>query len=446
MPPTAREIARQVLLRARRDRAYVSLTLAATLARHRATPAEERALATELVYGVLRHRRLLDHALSRHTRRPLRQLNPEVHDALRVAAYQVLMLDRVPAHAAVNEAVGAVRNARGQAVAGFANAVLRRLGPDSLVQGLPPEGSLERWAVECSVPDWLARSWERRLGADEAPVLARAMARQAPLCARVNLLRSTVEDASRRLQREGASVERGRLAPEALRLSGLRDAFRGASYLDGSWTAQDEGAQVVARLLDPRPGETVLDACSGVGGKATHAAALMQDRGSVICVDHSQRKLQLAQENALRLRVTITRQRRADLLASDALQGIWAHRVLLDAPCSGLGVLRRHPELKWRLEPDEIGRLARLQRRLLKAVVAALRPGGVLVYSVCTTTEEEGPEQARWVQQALPQLAPCPHPGTPLPELAEEGRTQLWPHRHGSDGFYLARFRKRDQA
>lgn len=434
---TARSIAREVLARVRRDGAYANLALSATLRRSGAIPAVERALATELVYGVLRHQRRLDHALGRHAREPIDRLDPETLEALRVGAYQLLMLERIPAYAAVDDAVEAIRLARGKARAGFANAVLRRLGPADLETGLPDEES-ERLAVTCSLPSALAERWVRELGAKEAEALGRSLLERAPLSARVNRLRASVASARAALEAEGASVEPGRFLEGAIRIAGLPDPFSSKSFLEGLWTAQDEAAQLPALALAPRPEERVLDACAGVGGKSTQLAALMEDRGEVLCVEPSERKLELLREHCLRLGVSCCREQRGDLREL-ALSSGGFDRVLVDAPCSGLGVLRRHPELKWRGQSDPEP-LVRLQRELLAAAARWLRVGGVLVYSVCTVTEEEGPAQLAALLAARPELAP-----DPFELAAATGPTTavtIWPHRHGSDGFFIARVRR----
>jgi 16S rRNA (cytosine967-C5)-methyltransferase len=390
---------------------------------------------------VLRQQRRLDHALSRHAQKPLHRIDPEALDALRIAAYQLLFLSRIPAYAAVDDAVSAVREARGPTLAGFANAVLRRLQPEDLSRDLPEDPAAGR-ALECARPEPRARLWTTQLG----PVVARRrgakLLERRPLVARTNTLKLERTALAARLAAEGCAVEAGRWSPEALLLgSGAPVPFLSASYLEGLWTAQDEAAQLVSHLLDPQPGELVLDGCAGVGGKSTHLAALMGDRGQVLAIDTSARKLELLREHCLRLGVSCCTGRQADLCSADALRERPADRVLVDAPCSGLGVIGRHPELKWRLELGRIGELVSLQRRLLEAAVRWLRPGGVLVYSVCTTTEEEGPAQVRWLLDEQP-LEPDAAPA-PLSALAEGGLLRLWPHHHQTDGFFAVRLRRR---
>ncbi len=441
----AREVARRVLRRVRRDQAYANLTLSGELERAKLDQ-RERGLATELVYGVLRHRRRLDHCIARQSDIPLSKVEDDLLDAIRVAAYQILLLERIPAHAAVNDAVEAVKLGRGVRPAGYANAVLRKIaatpGTSELDKDLPDDPVLSL-AVSGSLPTWLAKRWYRRFGSDEAADLARSMLERAPLTARANTLRAPLEEVKSRLEGEGAEVTPGRHGGAALNLEGLADPFRSPSYLEGLWTAQDEAAQLAARLLDVRPGMTVLDACAGVGGKATYLAALMQNEGEILCMDQSERKLELLREHCLRLGVTCCQPHHQDLREPDALKGIMVDRVLVDAPCSGLGVLRRHPELKWRPERPDLQGLTALQRELLMRAAGALRPEGVLVYAVCTTTEEEGPAQAGWLRRVLPGMRlRAPEEG-PLAGLAiDGGELTVWPHRHGCDGFYMARFVK----
>jgi 16S rRNA (cytosine967-C5)-methyltransferase len=234
------------------------------------------------------------------------------------------------------------------------------------------------------------------------------------------------------------------LLPGALRLRGGDGVFDTAAYVEGRVTAQDLGAQLVGALVDPRPGETVLDACAGLGGKTTQLAERMDDRGQLDAVDRAARKLELGQDHARRLGLTIVRSIEADLLAAGAPLRAGYDRVLLDAPCSGLGVARRHPEVRLRRGGEEIGALAELQARLLDAVAARVRPGGVLVYAVCTYTDEEGPQQierflARTSGFARDLDAPLP---PALTGRGGPGELRTWPHRDDADAFYAARLRR----
>lgn len=446
----ARELARQVLRRVRRDQAYSNLALAAAFERAPALEAADRALATELVYGVLRHQRRLDAALAVLTRQPLERLDADVHDVLRLGAYQLLLLDRVPDYAVVDAAVSSVKLLRGERPAGFVNAVLRRLARER--QGAPtlPADPVARLALTASLPDALARQLVAELGLATAERLALSSLERPPLVVRVNDRRATVEQVERILRAEGAVTTRGRWSPLALSIEGLSSPFSTASYLEGLWTAQDEAAQLVGWALDVAPGQAVLDACAGLGGKALHLAQQLTRDGAasetagLLACDPSPRKLELLREHALRLGLSCAT-RCADLTRAETLVGVGSFdRVLVDAPCSGLGVLRRHPELKWRWRAEAQAGLVALQRALLRGAAALLRPGGMLVYAVCTVSAAEGPEQGAWVAAELPVLQPAPLRDGPLAGLAVGAEARLWPHEHGTDGFYIARWVRRE--
>jgi len=388
---TARELARRVLGRVEGG-AWATLTLDGELARS-GLDERDRRLASELVYGVLRHRLRLDRALAAHA--DLARTPPKVRIALRVAAYQVLFLDRVPPYAAVDDAVGAARAVGGTKLAGFANAVLRKV--NTAREPALPAGGLERLEVEHSLPRWILDELAAAAPAAELPAIAAALGQPAPLIARVNRRRTTREALAELLRAAGHGAEPVALAPSALRLDGIGDPSRSPSFLAGQWTVQDAGAQLVGHLAapaaSPPPGLRILDACAGVGGKSTHLAELTDDAAPIDAADQSATKLGLLAETAQRLGASRIRPIACDLLDPAAPLAPAYDLIVLDAPCSGLGVLRRHPDAKWRLTPDAVPRLAALQARLLDAVVARLAPGGALVYAVCTFTRAEGPAQ-----------------------------------------------------
>lgn len=415
---SAREVARRVLDRIDKDGAWATPTLDGELARTNLEDRDRR-LASELVYGVLRHRTRLDRALSAHAN--LKKTQAKVVTALRVAAYQMLFLDRVPSHAAVNEAVEAARAVGGPKVGGFANAVLRnisRTGEPAL-----PEGDLE---LSASLPRWILDELTATAG-DQLAVIAAAFADSAPLIARANLRRTTREALVAELAEAGVTATPVDGAPMALRLEGLGDPARNASFMAGRWTVQDLGAQQVAIAAAPKAGMRILDACAGVGGKSTHLAELTDDQVTIDAADLSSTKLGLCAETAARLGLTSIHRHACDLLDPAAPLAAAYDLIVLDAPCTGLGVLRRHPDAKWRLKPADVPRLADLQRMLLDAVVPRLAPGGTLIYSVCTFTRAEGPAQIEALVARTGLV------------LVEEQRT--WPP--DADGFYLARLERR---
>ena len=423
---TARELARRVLDRVEKG-AWATLTLDAELARS-GLDERDRRLASEIAYGVLRNRLRIDRALGAHA--DVSRAPPKVRTALRVAAYQLLFLDRVPPYAVVDDAVAAARAAGGQKLAGFANAVLRKVS--AAREPALPAGGLARLEIEHSLPRWildeLARSVAGPGPGDISPELAElaaAFGHQPPLIARVNQRRTTREALAEQLRDVGVAATPVEGVPSALRLDGIGDPGRSPSFLAGAWTVQDAGAQQVAHIAAPRPGMRILDACAGVGGKSTHLAELTDDAAAIDAADLSRTKLELLEETARRLGLGSIRTHACDLLDPSAPIGAGYDLIVLDAPCSGLGVLRRHPDAKWRLSPDAVPRLAALQAQLLDAILPRLAPGGALVYAVCTFTLAEGPGQiAALLERARPRL-----------EIVSETRT--WPP--DADAFYIAR-------
>jgi 16S rRNA (cytosine967-C5)-methyltransferase len=413
---SAREVARRVLDRIDKDGAWATPALDGELARA-GLDDRDRRLASELVYGVLRHRTRIDRAIAEHAN--LKKTHPKVVTVLRVATYQLLFLDRIPGHAAVNDAVAAARAVAGPKLGGFANAVLRKVSQ----QGEPPlpPGDVE---LSASLPRWILDELVRAAG-DRAPEIAGALAQSAPLIARANRRKTTREALIAELDAAGITATPVGDAM-ALRLEDLGDPGKNPAFLGGKWTVQDLGAQAVALAAAPRAGQRILDACAGVGGKSTHLAELIDDTGTIDAADQSATKLGLCAETAQRLGLTCIRRHVCDLLDPAAPLAAAYDLIVLDAPCSGLGVLRRHPDAKWRLKPNDVPRLADLQRQLLDAVVARLAPGGTLVYSVCTFTRAEGPEQ---IEKLVARSGL---------RLVEEHRT--WPP--DADGFYLARLER----
>ncbi len=425
MKRSAREVAAHVAHRVEKDRAYLPLVLDAELDRA-GLAAADRGLATELAYGVFRRRTRLERALEAHADKGTGRLDALTRAHLLVAAYQILFLDRVPARAAVHEVVGTLRKLRGPGLAGFANALLRKLA-DRGEPTLPAPTSNAALSAIHSMPEWIVARFVATFGLPEAAALCAAFDAPSNPCVRANTLRTTVDALEARLRAElpDARLARHALAPDALEISAGGSPFSGAAYAEGLLIGQDAGAQVICRMLAPAPGERILDACAGLGGKTTYLAALAAGRAEIVAIDASARKLELSADHCRRLGTTGVTHLRGDLTAAGTIPGTF-DRILLDAPCSGLGLLGRHPESRLFRKPEDLTSLAALQARMLPHVAAALRPGGTLVYAVCTLTAEEGPAQARALVAAEPALS-----------LAEE--RWLLPHRDHTDGFYVAR-------
>jgi 16S rRNA (cytosine967-C5)-methyltransferase len=425
-------LARGVLERVETGGAFASRALSAALDRARDLPAAERALATELVYGVLRRRARLDRALEALARKGLGGLDPRVRIALRVAAYQILFLDRVPAYAAVDDAVEACKRLRGGGVAGLANAILRRLA----AAGEPPLPDRARdplgYLVEADgVPPWLATLLLAELPAAEALAFADTIGAPAPLALRANRLKIGRDQLAARLaaERPDATLSPSPLAADALLARNLDAPALTSAWREGLFAIQDLGAQRVVDLCGAAPGERILDACAGRGGKSAQLAALAGNRAAIDAADVAPAKLEEARSAFQRLGVRGVTTVAADLTQPFGEPGPRYHRILLDAPCSGLGVLRRHPEALLRLGPDDIAAMAARQLRLLTTVAPLLRPGGALVYAVCTFVRRECDDV---VAAFLRDPA-----GSGFREAGDQVRT--WPHRADADAFFAVR-------
>jgi len=347
----------------------------------------DRALTTELVYGVLRRRGTLDRVLQAHLKKPLQSLDPEVARILRLGAYQILLLDRVPDHAAVSESVDLARRQARPGSQGLVNAVLRSLCREKEKAG---SGALATDAKQ-DYPEWLVRLWERELGVRGAEQVFASLLSPPSTVVRVNPLRSSPEELTERLAAQGFAAEPLPQLPGALVLAGGGGDPRKTEPFRLGWCVQQDAAsQLVVPALDPQPGERILDLCAAPGIKTTQAAGSMGNRGLIVAADIRPARLREVARLCSRLGITMVR----PICADGAKPGQTPFpersfdRVLVDAPCSGLGVLRRNPERKWRAPPD-FDSLRRLQGGLLETVARLVRTGGLLVYSTCTLNRSE---------------------------------------------------------
>jgi len=442
---TGREAALQALCRVERDNAFLNLALPPFLL---TLERPERALAQELAAGVLRRLNTLDWSLALFLKRPLEGLTVWIRNLLRLGAYQILYLERVPDHAAVDETVRLAHRYGHRGVAGLVNAVLRRLAAagGELPWPDPERQPLEYLVLQRSHPRWLMERWFRRFGAAEASALGETNNIPPPLALRPNRLRITPGALIEKLSARGiAAAESPRLPGIVLaKAEGAVPALPG--YREGLFSVQGESAALVAPLLQPQPGEQIIDLCSAPGGKSTHLAELMENQGVVTAVDLHPRRLGLVELAAERLGLTAINTLALDGRSIDGAGLSPPHRILVDAPCSGLGVIRRLPELKWRRRPADLERMPRLQLTLLEAAAKLLRPGGLLLYSVCTTEPEETVAVADAFAAAHPCFTARPFDRFLPPGLQSAvtapGRLFLYPHRHGLDGFFIALWHK----
>jgi len=395
LPPSARDLALNILVGARQEGRSVEDLMAAAFQPHPSLSRPERALVLELVQGVKRWELRLDYHLSTISDLPLKKLHPLVLNILRLAAYQVLMLDKVPARAALHEA-GQQAKARRlpKAHVGFINAVLRRLAAGDLpaLPGLKDDPVLAL-SIATSHPAWLVQRWLERLGLEATQARLAANNQIPRLTIRVNTLKTDPISLAARLAREGVEASPCRLSPVGLNLVALKGSpVELPSYREGLWLFQDEAAQLVTGLLGAAPGQRVLEIGAGRGGKTSHLAEVMANQGLTLALDNHRGRLKEGQLNLRRWGVAVAQPLLADAIFSLPLKSGALNAILLDAPCSSLGILRRHPEIKTRLQESDLATFPPRQRAMLAGAADLLRPGGRLLYITCTTEPEENEE------------------------------------------------------
>jgi len=408
-------------------------------ARARELEPRERALATALAFGTVQRRRTLDHLAAEMLTRPLQRLEPAVRAGLRLGLYQVLFMDGVADHAAVNESVALVKPlSRGGA--GLLNAVLRRAAREGRERlAALGDATPEQAAVLHSLPDWLARRWWEELGAGEARALMAAVNAPAEAALRVNTLRSSAEEVRAGLE---IRVRAAPGLPEGLVLEGPFDAHGSPLWERGAIIPQSRGSMLVARALAPPAGARVLDLCAAPGGKTTHLAALGAAR--IVAVERHPGRARALAATCARLGAD-----GVEVHVDDAAELSVDERdfdaVLVDPPCTGLGTLQSRPDVRWHATPESVAELAALQRRILTVAAARTRPGGALVYSVCTISHAESQAVLEGFLGEHPEFSPVElaerHPD--YAAAAVGPYLQLLPHRDGTDGFFIARLRRR---
>ncbi len=432
----ARTAALEALLQVDVNEGYSNLVLDKTLRAHGLT-GRDASFASTLFYGVLERRLTLDYAISRFSRLRLSQLSPKVLEILRLGAYQLLFLDRVPDSAAVNESVELAKTQGQGKASGFVNGVLRSLlrGRESLSW---PDDS-----VRCSCPAWLIRLWRAAYGEALTASLLESLAEPAPVFVRVNTCRTTRDALRERLAGEGVASRGTEVSPHALILEKPGSIPALSSFGEGLFHVQDLSSQLAACALGARPGERVIDVCAAPGGKSFTIAEEMENEGELLAFDKYKGKVRLIASGAQRLGLTIVRAAARDAEApGEALAP--ADRVLCDAPCSGLGIIRRKPEIRYK-EKSTLDSLPDLQYRILCEASRLVKPGGTLLYSTCTLSPAENGEVADRFLQEHRDFLPAP---LRLPQGLEraisepEHQLTLFPPVHGTDGFFLSRFQK----
>ncbi len=423
----------------------------------------DRRLVTQLLYGSVRRMRSLDALIDQLAKKKAHQQPPDLRTILHLGLYQLRYLSQIPASAAVNSTVQLAKENGFSGLAGFANGLLRQYirltrreqrgqggqGENHELQIHPvedplklPEDSVERLGVLHSYPDWIVAVWLEQFGLAETEQLCEWLNQPPAIDLRVNLLRSSIETVEAAMQSAGVCVSRVPHLPQALRLTGTIGAIEKLpGFTEGWWTVQDSSAQLVSHLLDPQPGEVIIDACAAPGGKTTHIAELIGDKGTVWACDRAASRLRKLKENAERLQLQSIQICVGDSRDLSRFKNS-ADRVLLDAPCSGLGTLHRHADARWRQTPQSVQELSVLQKELLEQTSTWVKPGGVLVYATCTLHPLENEQVMQEFLAHQPEWQIESPPPTIAAFTTSAGWLKVLPHQYQMDGFFMVRLRR----
>ena len=438
---SARDTALRVLGAGRTASAWADASLKAQLRRDGLSGADA-ALATRIVYGVLQNRALLDFYLGAYCSQKLSRLQPPLADILRIGAYQILFLDKVPDRAAVNESVELAKKNGRSAASGLVNAVLRKLSLNKAqLPAIPERDETQALSIRYSHPKWLVRRLLALLGREEAEAFLAADNAVAPLTVQVNTLRTTAAALTARLADAGVTAAAHSWVPDCLELTGSGDLTELDAFREGLFFVQDPAAKLVSLIAAPQKGGRVIDVCAAPGGKSFGAAVAMGDEGEILACDLHENKLKRIEEGAARLGLKSIQTFAADGTVFRPEWADSADTVLVDAPCSGLGIIRKKPDVRYK-SPDDLFTLTVAQAAILENAARYVRPGGVLLYSTCTILPEENGQVVDGFLAEHPDFSRETFT-LPAPVGEQPGELTLWPHRSGTDGFYICRLRRR---
>jgi len=415
-----RELALSILLDITEKGAFADLAVKNGLAASRLEK-RDKSLATSLVYGTVQNLRFIDFQIASVSARPIESLTPAVREILRMAVHQLRFMDRIPGHAAVNEAVNMTKR-HARSAASYVNGVLRNIQRRGFAL---PDTLQARLGVEYSVPDYLVQLWMKQFGAEECEKLLAASNAVPPLAVRINPLKSSAEEVAAVCKARKTNLE------NALYIEEPKNIAETAMFREGWLSIQDIGAQMASLALDPEPGERVLDLCAAPGGKTTHMAELMENSGEITAWDIYPHKVELILKNARRLGISIIKAGTHDARIPDEQLFGCFDKVMADVPCSGLGILRKKPDIKWQRTEEDLASLTAVQTEILENAAQCVRSGGAVLYCTCTINRAENEDVVEAFLKSHPDFSP-------------DGEARmLLPHRDNTDGFFFARLRKR---
>ncbi|WNF35508.1 16S rRNA (cytosine(967)-C(5))-methyltransferase RsmB [Bacillaceae bacterium IKA-2] len=441
-----REVALDILLQIEKNQAYSNLLLNQSIKREQLSD-KDVGLLTEIVYGTIQRKNTLDYYLSQFVKGGLKKLDPWVQVLLQLSLYQIIYLDRVPQRAIVHEAVELAKKKGHKGISAMVNGTLRsfiREGTPTLEKVKDP---IEKMSLQLSHPVWLVERWIEQFGIEKTKAICEVNSIPPSVTARINKIIATdVNSVIEKLAQEEVIAESGDLSPDAIKIT--KGSLPNTKlYKEGWLTIQDESSMLVARALDPKPGNKVLDSCAAPGGKTTHIAERMNNEGEVYALDLHEHKVSLIEEQARRLKLTIIKTKATDSrLAGETFAGESFDCILVDAPCTGLGVIRRKPDIKWQKKVEDIDSITTIQKAILKAVAPLLKKGGRLVYSTCSIDAAENDlvvknflEENSDFQLDISLKERLPKK---LQDFCNQGTVQLLPSDFQTDGFYIASLTK----
>ncbi len=403
-----------------------------------------RGFACELVYGIVRRQRTLDALIDLLGKKKAAQQPPDLRIILHLGLYQLRYLDRIPTSAAVNTSVELAKANGIPRLSGVVNGLLR--GYVRQAESRDPlqlaDNPITRLGIQHSFPDWIVETWLEQLPIKEVDRLLAWFNQSPKIDLRVNILETTIEEVESAFKAADISIDRIPGLPQGLRIESAGAVTDLPGYKQGWWVIQDSSAQLVTHLLDPQPGETIIDACAAPGGKTTHIAELMGDNGHIIACDRAAKRLNKVRENAARLQLQSIKIEVGNSRDKSEFLNI-ADRVLVDAPCSGLGTLHKRPDIRWRQTSQAIGELFELQRELLEQAATWVKPKGILVYATCTLNILENEKVIQsFLEQHSNWSIQSPTDGITKSWATPEGWIKVYPHRHDMDGFFMVRLER----
>lgn len=437
-----REIVLDILMEVLENDAFIHVILRQALSKYRYMEKQERAFITKVSEGTLEYQMQIDAVLDKYSKTPVKKMKPLIRTLLRMSVYQLLHMDRVPASAVCNEAVKLAEKRGFSGLKGFVNGVLRKIAREKETISFDDD-----WSLKYSMPQWILSMWEKQYGREETERMLQAFLEERPLAVRFLTENCGEKEILESLTAQNITCERSTLSDEVWFLSGVDSLEQTEAFVKGYLQVQDVSSSLVGQFAAPKGGEFVLDLCAAPGGKALHMAELLRGTGQVEARDVSCEKTAMIEENIDRIGYQNIHTKVWDATTKDAEMMEKADIVLADLPCSGLGIIGRKPDIKYRITAERLHELAVLQREILTASWQYVKPGGLLVYSTCTINKEENEENRAWFLEQFP-FEPVEIFGKAREVLQEEslreGYIQLRPGIHPSDGFFIAVMRRKD--